>query len=216
MTAQAPAVVAADYAAALAAIDAERPVWKTYQPGIGPHPETAVVRLVAADLAARFPDRYSPYRLGAPYPSAPRQKCDWVIGDPPVAAIEVKMLRLMGDNGKPNDNMLMHILSPYPAHRSALTDCSKLTASGFSCNTLVLVYGFDYPEWPMDPAIDAFEALSRRVVRLDQRGEAEAVRLVHPVHTRGRVFCWRVREHEAASEVDHVVTIVPLGNIRDQ
>ena len=28
---------------------------------------------------------------------------------------EVKMLRLMGDNGKPNDNMLMHILSPYPA-----------------------------------------------------------------------------------------------------
>jgi len=27
----------------------------------------------------------------------------------------------MGDNGKPNDNMLMHILSPYPAHRSALT-----------------------------------------------------------------------------------------------
>jgi hypothetical protein len=36
------------------------------------------------------------------------------------------MLRLMGDNGKPNDNMLMHILSPYPSHRSALTDCQKL------------------------------------------------------------------------------------------
>ena len=34
-------------------------------------------------------------------------------------AIEVKMLRLMGDNGKPNDNMLMHILSPYERHRSA-------------------------------------------------------------------------------------------------
>jgi hypothetical protein len=31
-------------------------------------------------------------------------------------AIEVKMLRLMGDNGKLNDNMVMHILSPYPAH----------------------------------------------------------------------------------------------------
>ncbi len=36
------------------------------------------------------------------------------------------MLRLMGDNGKANDNMLMHILSPYPSHRSALTDCEKL------------------------------------------------------------------------------------------
>jgi hypothetical protein len=28
------------------------------------------------------------------------------------SAIEVKMLRLMGDNGKLNDNMVMHILSP--------------------------------------------------------------------------------------------------------
>jgi hypothetical protein len=41
-------------------------------------------------------------------------------------AIEVKLLRLLGDNGKPNDNILMHILSPYPAHRSAFTDCTKL------------------------------------------------------------------------------------------
>jgi hypothetical protein len=49
-----------------------------------------------------------------PYPNAPRQKCDLLIspneGQP--WAIEVKMLRFMGDNGKPNDNMLMHILSP--------------------------------------------------------------------------------------------------------
>jgi hypothetical protein len=37
-----------------------------------------------------------------------------VVGDPVDWAIEVKMLRLMGDNHKPNDNMLMHILSPYP------------------------------------------------------------------------------------------------------
>lgn len=36
-------------------------------------------------------------------------------------AVEVKMLWLMGDNGKTNDNMIMYILSPYPAHRSALT-----------------------------------------------------------------------------------------------
>ena len=40
------------------------------------------------------------------------------------------MMRLMGDNGKPNDNILTHILSPYPAQRSAITDCRKLAASG--------------------------------------------------------------------------------------
>ncbi len=39
-------------------------------------------------------------------------------------------MRLMGDNGKPNDNILTHILSPYPAHRSAVTDCAKLLESG--------------------------------------------------------------------------------------
>jgi hypothetical protein len=38
------------------------------------------------------------------------------------------MLRLLGDNGKLNDNMLMHVLSPYQAHRSALTDCETRRA----------------------------------------------------------------------------------------
>lgn len=185
--------LAGDFAAALAAADAENPVWKQYRPGIGPHPETEVVRRVADRLSRRLPGTYSPYQLGAPYPATLRQKCDWVVGDPVTAAIEVKMLRLMGDNGKPNDNMLMHILSPYPTHRSALTDCSKLLASGYECDRFVLIYGFDYPSWPMDPAIDAFEALARRVVALSDRSEARAGPLVHHVHQESRVFCWKVR-----------------------
>jgi hypothetical protein len=40
--------------------------------------------------------------------------------------------RILGDNGKLNDNMLMHILSPYPQHRSAVTDCNKLRAGTIS------------------------------------------------------------------------------------
>ena len=49
------------------------------------------------------------------YPNG-RQKCDLCVGTPLTWewAVEIKMLRLMGDNGKPNHNMLMHILSPYP------------------------------------------------------------------------------------------------------
>jgi hypothetical protein len=50
------------------------------------------------------------------------------------------MLRLMGDNGKPNDNMLMHILSPYPAHRSAVTDCAKLVRSWGSLSRSISVF----------------------------------------------------------------------------
>jgi hypothetical protein len=102
------------------------------------------------------------------------------------------MLRLMGDNGKPNDNMLMHILSPYPSHRSALTDCQKLVGSGFSGSLGVLIYGYDYDALPMEPAVEAFEQLAEHRVRLGPRQAASFDGLVHPVHRRGGVFVWEV------------------------
>ena len=98
------------------------------------------------------------------------------------------MLRLFGDNGKLNDNMLMHILSPYPAHRSAVTDCPKLAASGLPGRKGVVIYDYDYDDWPMDPVIDAFEALASKDVSLGQRHQAAYGHLMHPVHRRGSVF----------------------------
>ena len=102
------------------------------------------------------------------------------------------MLRLMGDNGKPNDNMLMRILSPYPSHRSALTDCQKLIGSGFSGSLAVLIYGYDYNSLPMKPAVEAFEQLARNRVQLGTRQFASFDGLIHPVHQRGGVFVWDV------------------------
>lgn len=102
------------------------------------------------------------------------------------------MLRLMGDNGKTNDNMLMHILSPYPSHRSALTDCLKLRDSHFAQRRAVLIYGFDYPAWPLDPAIEAFETLARVQIAIGDRCEAPFDGLMHPIHTHGRVFAWEI------------------------
>ena len=166
-----------------------------YQPGIGPHPETQAVELMAAELMAFEPDTYAGrLGLGVPYPRSPRQKCDLCIGSAPRWdwCVEVKMLRLMGDNGKPNDNMLMHILSPYPKDRSALTDCRKLVESGFPGRKSVVIYGFDYPELPMDPAIEAFELLARAAVKLSVRAVSSYTGLVHPVHRAGRVFGWEV------------------------
>ena len=102
------------------------------------------------------------------------------------------MLRLMGDNGKPNDNMLMHILSPYPNDRSALTDCLKLVESGLVGRKAVVIYGFDYPGRRMDPAIEAFELLARQKVILGNRAVGSYQDLIHPVHRAGRVFGWEV------------------------
>ncbi len=102
------------------------------------------------------------------------------------------MLRMMNANGTPNDNMLKHILSPYPAHRSAVTDAAKLLASGFEARKGILIFGYDYDEWPMDPAIEAFEVLAGRDVDLIRATPAAVADLVHPVQREGRVFGWEI------------------------
>jgi len=95
------------------------------------------------------------------------------------------------DNGKPNDSILMHILSPYPAHRSALTDCEKLTNSTLGEAKAVLVYGYDDDAWPLEAAIDALETLASIRHKLGTRQSASFDGLVHPIHTRGAVYAWR-------------------------
>ncbi|MEW6181107.1 MAG: hypothetical protein AB1522_14420 [Chloroflexota bacterium] len=45
-----------------------------------------------------------------------------------------------------NDNTLMHILSAYPAHRSALNDCVKLSESILAPNKAILIYGYEDDE----------------------------------------------------------------------
>lgn len=182
-------------AAGIARADAAGPVavnartGSPYQAGIGPHTEAQTTRLA---LSALTPVERFHHELEVPYPGASRSKCDICIGKPSEWALEVKMLRLMGDNAKPNDNILMHILSPYPAHRSALTDCDKLLASGFAGRKAIVIFGYDYDDWPMDPAIEAFELLATRRARIGDRTVAGFDGLIHPVHRRGRVFAWEL------------------------
>jgi hypothetical protein len=193
-----------DFAAAIHRADGRGPqavgsrTGRAYQPGIGPHTEGQAIRLVAAELAM-LGGAYAASTFDVPYPNAPRQRCDWCLGSPPSWdwAIEAKMLRLFGDNGKLNDNMLMHILSPYPAHRSALTDCAKLATSGLVGRKAILIFGYDHDGWAMDPAVEAFETLAAELVALGDRHEAAYDHLIHPVHQRGRVFAWEVTSRTA-------------------
>jgi hypothetical protein len=191
--------LAEDFATGMKLVDTQAPVatnarsGTAYQPGIGPHTEAQTVKLVMGKLAALYPERYSSFRVGVPYGDGSRQACDLCVGhEAQEWAVEIKMLRLMGDNGKLNDNMIMHVLSPYPEHRSALTDCSKLAASALAEQKAVLIYGYDYPGWSMDPAIDAFQALAAKRVRLSEPVIARISGLVHPVHQQGRIFGWQI------------------------
>ena len=195
-----------DFAAAIKAADGRRPQAvnvrskEAFQPGIGPHSESKTVELVASEMLIANPEEYSDrIATGVPYPDMPRQKCDLCVGTPLEWewAIEVKMLRMLGDNGKLNDNILMHILSPYPEHRSALTDCEKLSASLLGRNSAILIYGYEHPDWPLVPAMDAFERLASARVRLGPRATAGFRDLIHPVHSGGAVFGWAIGQFHA-------------------
>jgi hypothetical protein len=185
---------------AICRVDAKRPVWANYQPGIGQRTETETVSLVVRELGTLDPATYASAQVGVPYPAMKRQKCDLVVN---VGGedwhIEVKMMRLMGDNRKPNDNILTHILSPYPEQRSALTDCTKLLSSGFVGRHAILIYGYEYPGWPLEPVISAFEFLAAREVGLSPRATASFDELVHPVHRCGKVFGWELTAQNRGS-----------------
>ena len=87
-----------------------------FQPGIGPHSEPSTIELVMAELAALDTDTYYRYTTGVSYPGNSRLKCDLCLGQPPnwQWAVEVKMLRFKGDNGKPSDEQLSQVVTPVP------------------------------------------------------------------------------------------------------
>jgi hypothetical protein len=198
-----------DFATAIEAIDARRPVAESkrvkgtmYQPGIGPHSEAETVSMVIDWLRREHPNVYNGCEREVPYPSGSRQKCDLCFR---AAAdwewsIEIKMLRVMGDNGKPNDNILMHILSPYSADRSAVTDCDKLLNSGLDGRKAIVIFAFEYDRYPAEPVIRAFELLARDRVIVGPRNVAAFDDLVHPVHKRGRVYAWEISARPESGE----------------
>jgi hypothetical protein len=129
------------------------------------------------------------------YPRLPRAKADLRLSAPsgtPTAVVEAKLLRLLGDNGKPNDNMLMHILSSYPQHRSAVTDVAKLARGGFAEPCAVLIFGFDSERYPAEPALLAFERVAADFGAIGTRMEARTSALLHPVHNQGFAAFWTV------------------------
>lgn len=132
-----------DFAAAIVAVDSKRPRHKPYQSGIGPFPEKIAVAMVMNHMAKITPTLYSRKAHEVPY-LVGKSRCDLCLGTDPTWdwSVEIKLLRLKGDNGKPDDNRMTKILSPYPHHHSAVTDCQKLLGSGFKGRLGIVIYGF--------------------------------------------------------------------------
>jgi len=185
------------FAGAFSRVDARAPVWtsstgRVYQAGLGPHAEDATVALVLSELGEDPDWSGVPCGQFIDYPNQRAQVCDLWFGEPVQWVVEVKMARLRGDNGKPDDMTIKKVISPYPRDHSAVTDATRLAESEFSAEKAIIIYGFDYPNQSVDPLIEAFETLVDRRVELGSRYEVDLGPLVHPVHAAGRVFGWRI------------------------
>ena len=185
----------ADFAAGLTAADGKRPQSKRYKPGIGPHDEPEVVRLVLAEMQAAHPVRYTGAAREVPYPGS-ADRCDLCIGDGNGWdwALEIKAARAMRDNGSPAPEHLKEMLSPYRGDRSLVGDATKVLRFAPAQRRAILVYGYDYSAHPLTDLLPALRSLLALRVVIQQEAESPFDGLVHPVHRRGRVIAWEVAQ----------------------
>ena len=147
------------------------------------------------ELGEQGPDRYGSYSLEVPYPAS-AQSCDLCLGNSPVYswAFEIKALRLLGDKGHTGIGRddVSKILSPYPQQHSALMDCVKLVSSGLAHRQAIVIYAYDWPDFPALAVVEIFEMAAAQRVELGERVAHPFQGLIHPVHQQGVVYAWEL------------------------
>jgi hypothetical protein len=190
------ATITTDIADALQSVDRSKRAHKQFAPGIGPHGEAEAVRAALSELQTVKPDTYGRAVI--------KRVPDLLV--PGQWAIEFKIARPFGDNGRPAEHWSENLLHPYPGNTSSLGDCLKLIASGLSERKAVVIIGYEHspPIVSLDPAIRSFERLARDVmsIHLDTRIEVLRDKLIHPIHQQLRVIAYEVLGPLASGTTD--------------
>jgi hypothetical protein len=177
--------IALDITEAIQKIDASAVPFRLFQPGVGPYGEPQLLKLIANYL-----NRIPKYQGRVVTKRTP----DLLI--PKEWAIEFKIARPYGDNGKEAENWSVNLLHPYPGSVSTIGDCYKLAGLVGSERKAVAVIGYEHspPKIDLTPLINSFEVITREVagIKLSQRVEIKRDGLIHPIHQSVRVFVWEV------------------------
>ena len=148
--------------------------------GVGPYGERQLVKLVAGRL-----NRLPRYQGRA----ATRRTPDLLIAGE--WAIEFKLVRPYGDNGKEAENWSVNLLHPYPGNVSAIGDCFKLREYSGPERRAVVAVGYEHVPCKIDltPLVRSFEAVcAGSPVKISDTIEVRRSNLVHPVHQCVRLF----------------------------
>ena len=176
--------VVADIAESILKVDSSREPFRSFQPGAGPYGEPQLVGLIVRHLKEN-PKYHAACTKRTPDLLIPHE---W--------AIEVKIARPFGDNGKEAEDWSVNLLHPYPGNISTIGDCYKLAALQCTERKAVIVIGYEHNPAKIDltPLIAAFEIIATQIAkfRFSSRVECHRVGLVHPVHECLRVFAWEL------------------------
>lgn len=174
-----------DIADTLAGIDSTCAPFKHFKTGIGPYGEPQLLGLIRdrLNLLPAYRDsvvtKRTPDLLLRGY---------W--------ALEFKIVRPFGDNGKPAEDWSVNLLHPYRGNISAIGDCYKLLELPGLERKAVIVIGFEHspPQVDLEPLLAAFEAIITCVtkIKIGPRCVATREALVHPVHQQLVVVAWEV------------------------
>ncbi|MBI4235850.1 MAG: hypothetical protein HY688_00640 [Chloroflexi bacterium] len=178
----------------LKAFDSERPIHKAFKPGIGPFGEPQIVANIARRLSARG------------VPAETRRAPDLDIQHE--WALEFKIVRPYGDNGREAENWSANLLHPYEGNVSLIGDAIKLgRLNSYRYKGLLMIgYQHNPPKIKLDPLISSFELIARDImgIRLAERVEERRDQLVHPEHQVLRCVGWELEEGQ----------VTPQGNRR--
>jgi hypothetical protein len=162
--------------------DAEKPIHKVFKPGIGPFGEPQIVSIISARLN----------QVGIP--AKTRRTPDLDIQDD--WAIEFKIVRPFGDNGKEAENWTVNLLHPYPGNVSLIGDAIKLLKLQYYNHKGLFIIGYEHnpAKISLDPIIASFELIAQNVmnIKLGDRIEEKRIDLVHPEHQVVRCIGWEL------------------------
>ncbi len=162
--------------------DSEKPVHKAFRPGIGPFGEPQIVRVIAERLSDKG------FRAKTKRTPDLNFQQEW--------AIEFKIVRPFGDNGKEAENWSVNMLHPYAGNVSIIGDAIKLAALDTYPHKGLFVIGFEHNpvKISLDPLLDSFESIAKNVmnISLGARIEQKRVGLVHSEHQVVRCVGWQL------------------------
>jgi hypothetical protein len=155
------------FADTLVAIDSSGISFKNFSPGVGPYGEPQLLAQVAARLNTILP---CDGRI------CTKRTPDLLI--PEKWAIECKIVRPFGDNGRAAENWSVNLLHPYEGNTSLLGDCLKLRSLEGNERKAAIVIGYEHtpPQTSLVPLLAAFEVVARDVMGLHLGERVQSIR----------------------------------------